>query len=159
MCWARADGLNLVTTIQGYSSPTSVTLNARAGAVVANAQYFYGAMTLEATIQSVQNSTTITLSTPALATITNAMFAYGTDDHLAFQTAVDAAGQAGGGTVSVPAPTTCPAQATCGYVVKASDQMTANGPGAVKIRYNNVSLWGCAANQSILPRRMGPVHK
>jgi parallel beta helix pectate lyase-like protein len=139
---AGANGSNLVTTIRSYTSPTSVTLNAPAGAAIADANYSYGAMTLEATIQSVQSSTGITLSVPANATISSATFAYGTDNHLAFQAAVDAAGQAGGGSVSVPAPPTCPAQAACGYVIKASDQMTAKAPGAVKIRYNNVSLIG-----------------
>jgi hypothetical protein len=139
---AGANGGNLITTIGSYSSPSSVTLNAPAGAVVAAALYYYGAMTLEATIQSVQSTTAITLSVPANATISSATFSYGTDNHVAFQAAVDAAGQAGGGSVSVPAPSTCPAQATCGYVIKASDQMTAKAPGAVKIRYNNVSLIG-----------------
>jgi len=149
---AGANGGNLVTTIRSYTSPTSVTLNAPAGGVVAAALYYYGAMTLEATIQSVQNTTAITLSVPAAATITGAMFAYGTDNHLAFQAAVDAAGQAGGGAVSVPAPPLCPAQATCGYVIKASDQMTAKAPGAVKIRYDNVSLVGDAPQTNLFCR-------
>jgi hypothetical protein len=143
---------NLVTTIQSYASPTSVTLNATAGSVVANARYYYGAMTLEATIQSVQNSTTVTLSAPAAASITSAMYAYGTDDHLAFQAALDAAGQAGGGIVNVPAPSNCPAQATCGYIVKPGDLMTARAPGAVKIRYNNVSLIGDAPQTNLFCR-------
>ena len=58
------------------------------------------------------------------------------------ESAVDAAGQAGGGTVSVPGPATCPAGAVCWYVISATDQMTAYAPGSVKIRHNNVSLAG-----------------
>src|SRR6202043_597240 len=90
---AGAGGGNLVTTIARYVSPNAVALNAAAGSVVAAAAYYYGAMTLEGTIQSVQNSMTATLSTPAYATITSAVYAYGTDNHAAFQTAVDTVGQ------------------------------------------------------------------
>ena len=149
---AGPGGTNLVTTIQTYNSPSSVVLTSAAQNSVANATYYYGAMTLEGTIQSVQNTTTITLSTPALATISEATYAYGTDDHAAFQAALDAVGQAGGGTVSVPAPTSCPGGAVCGYVVKASDQTTSVAPGAVKIRYNNVSLIGGATQSNLFCR-------
>jgi hypothetical protein len=139
---AGSGGGNLVGAIQGYVSANSVTLSLAAKASVAGVPYYYGAMTLEGTIQSVQRSTAVVLSTPALATISSATFAYGTENHAAFQAAVDAAGQAGGGVVNVPAPLSCPLAAVCGYVVKATDQMTARAPGAVKIRYNNVSLVG-----------------
>jgi hypothetical protein len=149
---AGAQGGNLVTTIQTFNSTSSVTLNGSAQTSVNGMPYFYGAMTLEATIQSVQSSTTISLSSPALATISGATFAYGTEDHAAFQSAVDAAGQAGGGTVNVPAPTSCPTGAVCGYVVKASDQTTAVAPSAVKIRYNNVSLVGSTPQTNLFCR-------
>ena len=76
---AGAAGSNLVTTIQGYQSPTSVTLNAVAQSVQTSAPYFYGAMTLEATIESVSSPTTATLSTAAAATTTGATYAYGTE--------------------------------------------------------------------------------
>src|SRR5580704_5713941 len=149
---AGQSGTNLVTTIQSYASPTTVTLNAIAQTQVSGKSYFYGAMTLEGTIQSVQGSSTITLSTPAVSTISTAVFAYGTENHASFQAAVDAAGQAGGGTVNVPAPATCPTSAVCGYVIKATDQMTAQAPGAVKIRYNNVSLIGSGPQTNLFCR-------
>ena len=139
---AGGQGGNLVTTIQTFNSTGSVTLNASAQTSVNGMPYFYGAMTLEATIQSVQSSTTISLSSPASATISGATFAYGTENQAAFQGAVDAAGQVGGGIVYVPAPNSCPTGAVCGYVVKASDQTTAVAPSAVKVRHNNVSLVG-----------------
>ncbi|MDP8990037.1 MAG: DUF2341 domain-containing protein [Acidobacteriota bacterium] len=149
---AGAGGGNLVTTIAKYVSPNNVGLNAAAGSVVASATYYYGAMTLEGAIQSVQNSTTVILSTPAFATITGATYAYGTDNHSAFQTAVDTVGKAGGGTVSVPQPATCPSGAVCGYVIKTTDQMTSHAPGSVKIRYNNVSLIGDAPQTNLFCR-------
>ena len=149
---AGPERTNLVTTIQTYNSPTSVVLTSAAQSSVSSATYYYGAMTLEGTIQGVQNGTSITLSTPALATISGATYAYGTDNHAAFQAAVDAVGQAGGGTVSVSAPTSCSGGAVCGYVVKASDQMTSVAPGAVKIRYNNVSLIGDASQTNLFCR-------
>ena len=149
---AGPGGANLVTTILAYNSPSSVVLTSAAQSSVSQATYYYGAMTLEGTIQSVQNGTAVTLSTPALATISGATYAYGTDSHAAFQAALDAVGQAGGGTVSVPAPTACPGGAVCGYVVKASDQMTSVAPGAVKIRYNNVSLTGAAPQTNLFCR-------
>jgi hypothetical protein len=149
---AGPGGGNLVTRIQGYTSPTSVTLEKAAQASVASRPYYYGAMTLEGTIQSVQSATAVTLSAPALATISGATFAYGTDSHTAFQSAVDAAGQAGGGVVSVPAPASCPVGATCGYVLRTTDQMTASDPGSVKIRYNNVSLIGASPQTNLFCR-------
>ncbi len=149
---AGPGGGNLVTTIQGYNSGDSVTLGVAASGSVAGATYYYGAMTLEATIQGVQNGTTITLSAPALATISGATFAYGTDNHAAFQAALDAAGQAGGGVVSAPAPSSCPSGATCGYVLKVVDQMTDKAPGAIKIRYNNVSLSGSEPQTNLFCR-------
>ena len=139
---AGPNGGNLVTSIRSYSSSTAVTLSNPAQVAVTTASYYYGAMTLEATIQSVQSSSSVTLSTPALATISGAMFAYGTENHVAFQAAVDSAGAAGGGQVNVPAPSNCPTGAACGYVIIATDQMTAIAPAAVKIRYSNVSLIG-----------------
>jgi hypothetical protein len=149
---AGPSGGNLVTSIQSYSAPDSVTLSAAASTSVAGATYYYGAMTLEGTVQGVQNGTTISLSAPALATISGATFAYGTENHTAFQNAVDTAGQAGGGVVSVPAPSSCPSGATCGYVLRATDQMTAKAPGAVKIRYNGVSLAGDAPQTNLFCR-------
>jgi hypothetical protein len=145
-------GGNLVTAIQNYTSPTSVTLNTAAQSSVSNTPYYYGAMTLEGSIQSVQSTTTVTLNTPAVAPISNAMFAYGTNNNLAFQSALDSVGQAGGGTVSVPAPTSCPAGAVCGYVTAATDQMTARAPGAIKIRFNNISLIGDAPQTNLFCR-------
>ena len=139
---AGAGGQNLITHIAAFNSTTSVTLADPAISAAAGATYFYGAMTLEGTIQSVQDSSSVTLSTPAVATISNATYAYGTNSSALFQQAVDAAGQAGGATVLVPGATTCPAGAVCGYVIAATDQMTAHAPAAVKIRYNNVSLVG-----------------
>ena len=149
---AGAAGGNLVTSIQSYTSSTSVTLSAPAQTQVGGQPYYYGAMTLEGTIQSVQSNTTISLSTPAISTISGAVFAYGTDNHTNFQAAVDSAGQAGGGTVTVPAPSTCPSGAVCGYVIRATDQMTAKAPGAVKIRYNNVSLIGDSPQTNLFCR-------
>lgn len=149
---AGAGGGNLVTTIQGYNSPTSVSLANAAQTVVTQSTYYYGAMTMEGTIQSVQSSTAVTLSNPAAATITGATFAYGTDNHSAFQAALDATGQAGGGIVSVPSPSSCPGGAVCGYVVRVTDQMTATAPGAVKIRYNNLSLEGDASQPNLFCR-------
>ena len=149
---AGPSGGNLVTTIQSYTSPTTVSLSTAAQTQVSGKPYFYGAMTLEGTIQSVQGSSIVTLSTPALSTISTAVFAYGTENHASFQAAVDAAGQAGGGTVNVPAPSTCPTAAVCGYVIKATDQMTAQAPGAVKIRYNNISLIGSAPQTNLFCR-------
>jgi hypothetical protein len=149
---AGSGGGHLVTTIQSYSSPTSVTLSASAQTQVSGRPYFYGYMTLEGTIQSVQSSTSVTLSASAFSTISSAVFAYGTENHASFQAAVDAAGQAGGGTVNVPAPPTCPSSAVCGYVLKATDQMTAQAPGAVKIRYNNISLIGDAPQTNLFCR-------
>ena len=149
---AGPSGGNLVTSIQTYSAPDSVTLSAAASTSVAGATYYYGAMTLEGTVQGVQNGTTISLSLPALATISGATFAYGTDNHTAFQAAIDAAGQAGGGVVSVPAPSSCPSDAICGYVLTVTDQMTAQAPGAVKIRYNNISLTGDAPQTNLFCR-------
>ncbi len=149
---AGPSGGNLVTSIQTYTAPDSVTLSAAASTSVAGATYYYGAMTLEGTVQGVQSGTTISLSAPALATISGATFAYGTENHTAFQAAVDAAGQAGGGVVSVPAPSSCPSGATCGYVLTVTDQMTAKAPGSVKIRYNNVSLIGDAPQTNLFCR-------
>jgi len=149
---AGAGGSNLVTTIAGYQSPNTVTLSTSAGGSVSGATYYYGAMTLEGTIQSVQSATTVTLSTAAAATISNATYSYGTDNHAAFQSAVDSVGQTGGGTVNVPQPSSCPNGAVCGYVVKTSDQMTSPAPGAVKIRYNNVSLIGTAPQTNLFCR-------
>ncbi len=149
---AGPGGSNLVGTIRAYASPTSVILSTVAQSGVSQALYYYGAMTLEGAIQSVQNSSTVILSIPAVATISGALFAYGTDNHVAFQAAVDSAGAAGGGQVSVPAPSTCPSGAVCGYVIKASDQMTAQAPGGVKIRYNNVSLIGDSPQTNLFCR-------
>ena len=139
---AGAAGGNLVTSIAAFTANTSIVLNAPALAGTSSASYCYGAMTLEGTIQSVLGPTSVMLSTAAVATITGATYSYGTDNHAAFQTALDTAGQAGGGIVSVPQPSSCPGGAVCGYVVRTTDQMTAHAPGAVKIRYNNVSLIG-----------------
>jgi hypothetical protein len=162
---AGTAGQNLVTHIAAFGSSSSVTLADPAISAAAGAAYFYGAMTLEGTIQSVQDAGSVTLSTPAVASISNATYAYGTNVSAIFQQAVDAAGQAGGATVLVPGATDCPAGAVCGYVIAATDQMTAHAPGAVKIRYNNVSLvgsdpqtnlfcrgaWGLYTNSFIFP--------
>jgi hypothetical protein len=149
---AGPGGSNLVTAIQQYSSATSVTLTVAAASSVSNTPYYYGAMTLEGTIQSVQSSTSVTLSSPAAATITGAMFAYGTDNHAAFQAALDSVGSAGGGTVTVPQPGSCPSGAVCGYVTTTTDQMTAQSPGAIKIRYNNISIIGDAPQTNVFCR-------
>ena len=149
---AGAGGGNLISSVQGYNSPNSIVLKNAAQTPVSGQPYYYGAMTLESSIQSVVNSTTIKLSNSAFATISSASFSYGTDDHTSFQKAVDSVGQAGGGTVSVPSPGNCPSGAVCGYVVKASDQMTAQAPGAVKIRYNNVSLIGDSPQTNLFCR-------
>ena len=149
---AGPNGGNLVARIVSYVSPTSVVLSEADQVSVAGANYYYGGMTLEATIQSVESNSSITLSTPALATISSAVFAYGTENHSAFQSAVDTVGKAGGGVVTVPSPSTCPSGAVCGYVIRASDQMTAKAPGAVKIRYNNVSLIGDSPQTNLFCR-------
>jgi hypothetical protein len=149
---AGAGGGNLVTAIASFTANSSVVLNAPALAGTSNAFYCYGAMTLEGTIQSVLSPTSVMLSTAAAATITGATYSYGTDNHAAFQTAVDTAGQAGGGTVTVPQPSSCPGGAVCGYVVSTTDQMTAHAPGAVKIRYNNVSLIGSGSQINLFCR-------
>ncbi|MGA3098592.1 MAG: hypothetical protein ABSF25_19235, partial [Bryobacteraceae bacterium] len=139
---AGAAGGNLITTIASYISSASVALNAPAVTATSHAPYYYGAMTLEGTITSVLSSTSVQLSAVAAATITAATYSYGTDNHAAFQTAVDTVGQAGGGTVTVPQAASCPSGAVCGYVATTTDQMTSHAPGAIKIRYNNVSLIG-----------------
>ena len=146
---AGVAGQFLVTSIVSVSSSSSVTLKDTAKASVTGVTCFYGAMTLEATIQSVQGATSVTLSSKALASITGATYSYGTDDHAAIQSALDAAGQAGGGTVTMPQPANCPSGAVCGYVVKASDQTTSNAPAALKIRYNNVSLEGAGTQTNL----------
>jgi protocatechuate 3,4-dioxygenase beta subunit len=149
---AGAGGGNLVGRIQSFSSPSSVTLSVSAQTGVSGVFFNYGGMTLEATIQSVQSSSAVTLSASASALISAATYAYGTDNHAAFQRAVDTVGMSGGGQVSVPAPSVCAAGAVCGYVVKASDQQTAQAPGAVKIRYSNVSLIGDAPQTNLFCR-------
>jgi len=129
-----------------------VIISVPAETAVTSQTVYYGAMTLEASIVSVSSPTTAILSSPALATINAATFAYGTDNHSSFQTALDSVGSNGGGTVLVPAPTSCPGGAVCGYVVKASDQQTAKAPGAIKIRYSNVSLTGDAPQTNLFCR-------
>jgi hypothetical protein len=52
---AGASAGNLVTTIAGYTSATSVTLGARATRAVSQTVFYYGAMTLEAGIRAVQS--------------------------------------------------------------------------------------------------------
>jgi hypothetical protein len=143
---------NLITSIAGYASATSIILNGAASSPVADATYFYGGMTLEGAIESVESNTSATLSTAASATITEATFVYGTDDHVAFQSALDEVGQSGGGTVSVPQPIGCPALAKCGYIVRATDQMTAPISAAIKIRYDNVALVGDSPQTNLFCR-------
>src|SRR5579862_1923752 len=145
-------GGNLITTIAGVSGPTSVTLNAAAALGLNNATYCYGAMTLEGTIAAVTNPTTVQLSSPAYASVTGATYAYGTNNQAAFQSAVDAAGQAGGGIVQIPAPSPCPSHAVCGYVIAATDQTSSPVPGSVKIRYSNVSLMGLGSPANLFCR-------
>ena len=152
MTGADQGGGNLSTTIKTVNSATSIVLNASAQTTVGSAAYYYGFMTLESTIASVQSSTTVTLSSVASGSISGAVFSYGTDNHAAFQKAVDTAGQAGGGLVQVPAPTNCPTGAVCGYTIIATDQMTAKAPGAVKIRYNNIQLQGDAPQTNLFCR-------
>src|SRR5579862_584907 len=149
---AGPNGGMLVSSIASVVSSTSVNLNAAAVSGVSSATYFYGAMTLEGNIASVQNATTITLSSPASATITGAVYAYGNDNHAAFQSALDSVGQAGGGTVTVPQPASCPAGATCGYVINTTDQTTSVVPGAVKIRYSNITVTGVAPQTNLFCR-------
>jgi len=143
---------NLITSVAAYTSTTSVALVAIASTSVSGAAYFYGAMTLEGTIASVESPKSATLSAVAAATITGATFVYGTDDHAAFQSAVDSVGQSGGGIVSVPQPAACPSLAICGYVIKATDQMTAPISSAVKIRQGNVSLVGDSVQTNLFCR-------
>jgi Concanavalin A-like lectin/glucanases superfamily/Domain of unknown function (DUF2341) len=145
-------GSNLITSIASVPSSSSVTLNTPATSGVGGVAYFYGAMTLEGTIQSVQSATSVTLSAVAAATIAPAMYSYGTDDHVAFQTALDTAGQAGGGTVNAPQPGACPNGAVCGYVLKTTDQTTSQEPAAIRIRYNNVSLVGASPQTNLFCR-------
>ena len=149
---AGVAGSDLITTIAACTSSSSVTLNAPAGRATSNALYYYGAMTLEGTITSVLSPTSVQLSAAAAATMTSATYSYGTDNHAAFQTAVDAVGQAGGGTVTVPQPVSCPSGAVCGYVATTTDQMTSRAPGSIKIRYNNVSLIGGAPQTNLFCR-------
>ena len=149
---AGAAGGNLITTIAGYTSNTSVTLNAPAMTATSGVPYYYGAMTLEGTITSVLSPTSVQLSAVAAATITSATYAYGTDNHAAFQTALDTVGEAGGGTVTVPEAASCPSGAVCGYVATTTDQMTAVQPGAIKIRFNNVSLIGSGPQTNVFCR-------
>jgi len=149
---AGASGGNLITTIAGYASPTSALLNAVAGRAVTNALYYYGAMTLEGTIEKALSPTSVQLSAAASATVAAATYAYGTNDQAAFQSAVDGVGRSGGGVVSVPQATDCPAHAVCGYVIAATDQTTASAPGAVKIRYSNVTFTGQGSSTSLFCR-------
>ena len=86
-----------VGRIQSFNSPSSVTLSVSAQTGVAGVFFNYGGMTLEATIQSVQSSSAVTLSAPASALTGSATYAYGTDNHAAFQRAVDTVGISGGG--------------------------------------------------------------
>jgi len=149
---AGVSGGNLITTIAGCASPASVLLNAAATVGVNHAVYYYGAMTLEGTIEKALSPTSVRLSAAASATVTAATYAYGTNDQAAFQSAVDGVGRAGGGVVSVPQATACPARAVCGFVIAATDQMTASAPGAVKIRYSNVSLIGQGSSANLFCR-------
>ncbi len=149
---AGTGGEALSGRIQNYSSSSSVILSVPASTAVASKPYMYGAMTLEASIVRVQDSSTVNLSAAALSSISSAEFAYGTDNHASFQAALDSAGRAGGGTVTVPSPASCPASATCGYVVRASDQMTAKAPAALKIRYSNLSLVGDGSETNLFCR-------
>ncbi|MGD0777611.1 MAG: DUF2341 domain-containing protein, partial [Candidatus Solibacter sp.] len=149
---AGPSGAPLVTSIAGQTSATTITLAAAATTSVSSGLFFYGGTTLEGTVQSVTSPTTITLSTPASSTVANATYAYGTDNHAAFQSALDAVGQAGGGTVVAPKPVSCPNGAVCGYVTIATDQMTAHAPGAVKIRYSNITLTGDVSKTNLFCR-------
>ena len=149
---AGANGGILISSILSIASPTSVNLSSPAVSAVLSTSFFYGAMTLEGTILSVESSTSITLSTAAAATISGAQYAYGTDDHVAFQAAVDAVGQAGGGTVIVPQPASCLTGAVCGYMLNTTDQMTSHVPGAVKVRYSNITLAGVAPQTNLFCR-------
>ena len=149
---AGPQGADLITSIAACQSPNSVTLNTAAATALTGATYYYGAMTLEATIRSVQSNTTVTLSTSAAATVSSATYAYGTNNAAQFQAAVDSVGQSGGGTVNVPQPATCPAGATCGYVLAATDMTTSVAPSAVKIRYSGVSLVGASPEANLFCR-------
>ncbi len=59
---------------------------------------------LVTTISSRQSATQVTLAATATANVTNATVLWGTDDSSSIQSALDAAGNAGGGTVYVPTP-------------------------------------------------------
>ena len=50
------------------------------------------------------------------------------------------------------APANCPACAVCGYIASADDEMTAHAPGAIKIRYSNVTLAGGPAAANLFCR-------
>ncbi len=158
---AAAQGANLVAQISNFTSTTQVSLgkllgtqviSVNAGQTVAGASYYYGYMTLEGTITSYQSPTRVTLSAQADGSISNAVYAYGTNNTASFQAELDALGAAGGGVVNVPAPTSCPTGAICGYVTAAVDMATALNPGSIKIRYNNLSLIGDSSQPNIFCR-------
>jgi len=158
---AGPKGANLLAQISAYKSPNLVELGnlsgtvmvpANAGATVKGKTYYYGYMTLEATIVSYQSATQVTLSQLASGTISSAVYAYGTNNTAHFQAELDALGAAGGGVVHVPAPASCPSGATCGYVTAATDMATATNVGAIKIRYNNLSLVGDSPQTNLFCR-------
>jgi len=158
---AGPKGANLLAQISAYKSPNLVELGnlsgmlmipANAAATVKGKAYYYGYMTLEATIASYQSATQVTLSTAASGAISNAVYVYGTNNTAHFQAELDALGAAGGGVVHVPAPASCPNGATCGYVTAATDMATAANVGAIKIRYNNLSLVGDSPQTNVFCR-------
>ena len=126
----------LTTQISGYTSATSVTLLNNAGTSVAGASYWYGGMTLEGTISTYTSATQVTLSANASASIRNARYVYGTNDTTAVEAAINAAGAAGGGSVTFPA--SSPANV---YLVS-TPNTAANTPADMIIPYNNVALVG-----------------
>lgn len=84
--------------------------------------------------------TQVTLSVAATASATALRYAYGTPAQAAFQACADGVGAYG--FCQVPAPTSCPTNAICGYILNVTDQMTAHAPGSVKIRFPGILFAG-----------------
>ena len=134
---AMTNGSAILTSASGDFTVSSVGKYVEVvGAIAA------GNSTLETTIASYQSPTQVTLALPATATITNAQFVFGTNNTTTAQLALDNLGNAGGGTMLFPAPTSCPTNATCGYIISTTDQATNPNPSGLKIRQSNIKLQG-----------------
>ena len=134
---AMTNGSAILTSASGDFTPSSVGKYIEVvGAIAA------GNSTLETTIASYQSATQVTLASPATATISGAQFVFGTNNTATAQLALDNLGNAGGGTMLFPAPTTCPTNATCGYIIATTDEATSPNPSGLKIRQSNIKLQG-----------------